>query len=102
MSRITLPVKYSSEAVSTVFDFISRLGVSQSISTATMTVTVYSGNESSPSLTAGSGSISGTKVTSILSGGLLGATYNVQCAITTSLGQTLDIQAFQVISPVAS
>ena len=100
MSRQLLDTKHVGETISQVFDFTSQLAVSETISTATTTATVYSGTDATPSgLISGAASISGAKVTQMLTDGTLGVTYLVVCTITTSTGQTLKLQGFVVITP---
>ena len=103
MKRISIPGKHASETVSQIFDFISLLAVGETLSTASVTATVYSGTDSSPSsIISGSASISGTKVTQLVTGGTLGVTYNLVCTVTTSASQTLTLMGFLVIVPVVN
>ena len=98
--RVQLNAKNAGETVIEVFDFTSQLGSSETISTAVVTATVYSGSDASPSsIISGSAAISGQKVTQKVTAGVEGVTYLLVCAITTSLGQTLDLSAFLPIVP---
>lgn len=100
MSLVILKGKPLGETRNEVFDFISRLAVSETLSTASVTATVYSGTDASPSaIISGSASISGTKVTQKLTGGVLGVAYLIVCTVTTSAGQTLLLQGFLTITP---
>lgn len=100
MSLVILKGKPLGETRNEVFDFISRLAVSETLSTASVAATVYSGTDASPSsVVSGSASISGTKVTQKLTGGVLGVTYLIVCTVTTSAGQTLLLQGFLTITP---
>jgi hypothetical protein len=100
MSRITLEGKHSGETRSQIFDFISRLALAETISTATTTAAVYSGTDASPSsVISGSASISGTQVTQKLTAGTAGVVYLLTCTITTSAGQVLTLNAFLPITP---
>jgi hypothetical protein len=100
MSRITLDGKLAGESVSTVFDFISRLATGETISTATVVASVYSGVDATPSaVISGSASISGTKVTQLVVAGVLGVMYKLVCTITTSASQTLQLSAYLAIVP---
>jgi hypothetical protein len=100
MSRITLEGKLTSETVSTVFDFISRLAVGETISTQVVTASVYSGTDAAPSaIVSGSATASGTQVTQKITAGVLGVMYKLLCTITTSAGQTLSLSAFLAIVP---
>jgi hypothetical protein len=92
MSRVTFPPKLVGETVNLTFDFISRLGSSETISTQSTTCTVYSGVDASPSsVISGAASASGTVVTQGITGGVAGVIYSLKCTITTSLTQTLSM-----------
>jgi hypothetical protein len=100
---ISLKPKRVSETCfgSSPFDFISVLAVSETISTATLTASVYSGNDPAPSaLLSGGGIIQNvTQVAQLFTGGVLGVIYEILCKITTSLGQTLSQVAYLAIIP---
>ena len=92
MTQVVLPLKPQSETSKVTFDFISKLAIGETISTATTTAAVWSGADSVPSsLISGAASISGTKVSQMLTGGVAGTVYKLSCTITTSSGQTLTI-----------
>lgn len=94
MSKLILGGKRASETVIETFDFASLLAVGETLSAAAVTATVYSGTDSSPSsLISGSASISGTKVTQKITAGTAGVVYQLSCAVTTSTGQTLKLDA---------
>lgn len=98
--RVILAPKTTSEGVNVPFDFISRLGSSETISTQVVTCTVWSGVDASPSsMISGSASHSGSVVTQLVIGGVAGVTYYLLCTITTSLGQTLSLAAFLTVLP---
>lgn len=98
--RVILQPKTASEQVRVPFDFISRLGGSETISTQVVTCTVWSGTDPSPSsMISGSASHSGSVVTQLVIGGVAGVTYYLLCRITTSLGQTLDLAGFLTVLP---
>lgn len=100
MSRVGLAGKVASETVSEIFDFTSRLAVGETISTAAVSATVYSGTDGSPAaIISGSASISGAKVTQKVTGGSVGNVYLLKCQITTSTSQTLALSAFLPILP---
>lgn len=99
MSRVIFEPKLSGETVSRVFDFLSRLSVGETISTAVVTAAVHSGVDASPSgLLSGSASISGSQVTQKLTAGTVGVTYLLLCTITTSASKTLQLSAFQSVT----
>lgn len=100
MSRITLEAKQSGETRTEIFDFASRLALAETISTAAVTATVYSGTDASPSaVISGSASISGSQVSQKLTAGTVGVTYLLACTVTTSASQTLIIYAFLAVVP---
>ena len=100
-SRIVLEPKNAAETVSIVFDFASQLAVGETLSSATVTAVVYSGVDSSPSaIISGSAAISGTKITQKVTGGTLGVTYVLTCAVVTSTSQTLQMIGYLVVVPV--
>lgn len=100
MTRITIDGKAAGETRSEIFDFLSQLAVGETLSTASVVATVYSGTDASPSgVISGSASISGSQVSQKLTAGTLGVTYLLVCTVTTSASQTLSISAFLVIVP---
>lgn len=100
MSRVVFQGKVASETINQVFDFTSQLAVSETISTKITTATVYSGTDASPSsVISGAATSSGATVTQALTGGTLGVTYLIVCAITTSASQALRMSGYLVIVP---
>lgn len=78
------------------------MGSSETISTQTVTASVYSGTDASPgSLINGSATASGFVVTQSIAtaGRPVGTVYEVLCTITTSLGQTLLQSGFLALVP---
>jgi hypothetical protein len=100
-TRITLPPKYVGESLNLPpFDFISRLGVTETLVSAVATATVYSGTDPSPgSIISGAAVISGTQVTQKVVGGLLGVIYEILITALTSLGQSLEMSGYLAIVP---
>lgn len=100
MSRDSWQPKQASATKSYIFDFISDLSVGETISGATVTATVWSGTDPSPSsIISGAASISGTQVSQKLTAGVAGNIYAVTCTATTSLSQTLVRSAYLVVGP---
>ena len=100
MSRIILQGKLLGETKTYPFPFISQLAAGETISTAVTTAAVYSGTDASPSsIVSGSATISGQTVTQAITAGTLGVTYLLTCTITTSLSQTLLLEAFLTVTP---
>lgn len=100
-SRTTWDPKRTGESVNLTFDFTSRLASGETISTQVVTASVYTGTDASPSgLISGSASASGAVVTQKITGGVAGVIYYLLCQITTSAGQTLDMEGFlAVVAP---
>ena len=97
-SRVVFATKRVSETKNLTFNFLSNLGVSETISSATVTAAVYSGTDATPSaLIDGVASISGSIVTQSITAGTSGVTYILTCTADTSLGQTLLITAYLTI-----
>lgn len=75
------------------FDYTndSRFATGETIISATVTVTVMNGRDSNASaLLSGPVIISGLTVSQLITGGILGVTYDIKCLATTSSGQVLD------------
>lgn len=84
------------------FPFGGALLLGETIASATITVTVYSGTDGTPQLLkSGSLTISGTSVLQNFSGngGELGVTYNLVCVATTSAGRQLQARGFLALIP---
>lgn len=100
MSRVILEGKPPSEIVNEVFNFTSRLAVSETIGSASTVATVYSGTDSAPSdILYGNPTVSGAQVTQRVGGGTLGVVYQLVCTAVTSTGQQLKLTAFLPIVP---
>ena len=99
MQRVTIPAKNSAETVRQQFDFTSQLGQlsTTTITSATASITVYSGTDPSPLLAAGSTAISGLVVTVPLSSGVPGVIYLVTVTAVASTGDIRSIQGFVAI-----
>jgi len=93
--------KLTTENEQFTFDFSPVLGSTETLSTATCTVTVKSGTDPTPSaIKVGSPSISGTKATQRIYNGLDGVIYRIEMTVTTSLTNVYTIVAdLQVLAP---
>lgn len=97
-NRVEFQPKLSGVTDSYLFDFISALGNGETISTAVITVSVYTGVDAAPSaMLSGASAINGSQVTQKLTGGLPGVIYAVLCTITTSLSRTLQLSGYLAI-----
>lgn len=98
--RVILPAKKLGETVFLAIDFISKLGAGETIVSAVCTCTVYTGNDPSPSaVISGASLISGTIVSQLVTGGVLGTIYEILAKATTSLGQTIELPGFLAVVP---
>lgn len=98
--RTILLPKKQGETVTRPFDFISRLGAGEVLTSAIVLASVYSGTDSNPSaIIYGGASVLGTIVYQGITGGVTGVIYELLCKVTTSLGQTLEMAAFWVVEP---
>ena len=98
--RADIPPKLSGETRTITFDFTSDLAAGETISTETVTASVYSGVDASPSaVISGSASASGVVVSQKVTGGVVGVTYKLLCSITTSAAQTLDKVGLMAVAP---
>lgn len=101
--RIILSGKLSGETTLTTFDFTSRLAATETISSASVVASVYSGTDTTPqAIVSGAPTISGQTVVQKLTAGTEGVTYSVLCSAVTSLGQTVQLSAYLPIVPVTA
>lgn len=100
MQRVLIPAKAAVETVIQPFDFTGLLGQlsSTTLSSATATVTVYSGSDPTPLLTVGAPSISGLVVSVSLSAGTTGVIYLVTVTAVASTGDIRSLQGFVAIA----
>jgi flagellar biosynthesis protein FliR len=101
MNRVIIPPKRLGETVVlNTFNFLSLLAVGETISSATVTATVYTGVDPSPSsMISGSATISGSIVSQKVAGGVLGVVYELLCSAVTSAGQTLLLAGYFAVVP---
>jgi len=84
MSLVTLRDKYEGETTPYKFDFSKDLDDGESLASAVVTASVYSGTDASPSsIVSGAASISGNIVTQTITTGVPGVIYQLTCAVTT-------------------
>lgn len=96
---ISFSPKAPTETAAYVFDFVSSLATGETISTATCTASVFSGLDATPSgIISGVASISGTKATQKLTGGVNGTIYKVMMTITTSTSNTLVLSGYVAVT----
>jgi hypothetical protein len=99
-NRVQLDPKLSTEIRQYSFNFLSKLQSGETISTASCSVSVYSGNDPTPSaIITGAASMNGPVVNQLVSAGVVGTIYEIDCEVTTSLGQTLDLLGYLAVIP---
>lgn len=99
-TRVILDPKKLGEDLDVPVDFISRLAVGETILTATVTASVYSGVDSDPqAMVNGPATINGTVVVQPISGGVLGTTYELLYSVVTSKGQQLELAGYLTVEP---
>lgn len=100
MNLCELAPKLTGETKSYDFNFTSQLALGETISTQTVTATVYSGTDANPSgIISGAASASGAIVSQKITAGEEGVIYRLVCTITTSAGQTLPLAGFLAVVP---
>jgi hypothetical protein len=76
-------------------DFVDLLAQGETITTASWSITVLQGADPAPeAMLSGVASITGTKVSQMLTGGLPSVFYAPVCTVTTSTGQTLELPEY--------
>lgn len=82
------------------WDFSSLLLNGDSVTSATVAATVYSGVDASPSsLINGAATISGNVVSQSITGGVLGVLYELACTALTAQSQTLKLVGCLAVVP---
>ncbi len=87
--RLVKSVKKIGESLDVQFDFISVLAVTETLSTATVTASVFSGVDATPAnIVSGAAVIDGTQVDQKIVAGVAGTIYELLCTVTTSASRT--------------
>ena len=82
------------------FDFSLYMDAGETLLTATVVSSVYSGVDPTPSaIRSGSPVIDGNRVDQMMRGGVEGCVYELLCTATTSLGQTLQQSTYFYVEP---
>jgi hypothetical protein len=98
--RVILSSKKPSEIIIEQVDFISQLGQGETILTAVCTCTVYTGVDANPSaMISGAATFSGTVVSQLVTGGVLGTIYEFLATVTTSLSQKIELAGYLAVIP---
>ena len=99
--RTILDAKEADTPSSALFSFALDLSAGETISTASVAATVYSGTDAAPSaIISGAASISGGEVTQIIIDGTEGVVYLLTCTVTTSAADTLVREAYLAVLSV--
>lgn len=101
MNRPDLGAIHAGETIFATFDFAASLRAGETVSSASASKAVYSG-ESSALLTLGATTVSSPQVRQALSGATEGATFLVTVTALTSLGQILVQSGFLSCVPAAN
>ena len=97
-SRVVLPQKDSQESVNIQFDFTSSLGVGETVGAAVVTSTIYSGTDpAAASMIYGAASVGQRSVWQLISDGVPGCTYLLQCTAVTSTPNSYTISAYLAV-----
>jgi hypothetical protein len=100
---VVLPVKLVGETrffPTNGWDFTSELAVGETIASAAIAVTLFSGSDTNPAaMLSGPSTISGAYVKQLYTAGIAGNIYNLTCKATTSLGQVLELFGWLVVLP---
>lgn len=92
------PPKNIASTISQTFNFSSALAISETIASAVVTATVFSGEDASPaSIIDGIATVSGSTVLQNITAGVVGVVYVLSCAITTSTGQELLLNGYLAV-----
>lgn len=97
-NRIDLPVKHSAESYNVLFNFISQLAGTETISTSNAAQVVYSGNDVGPTLTLSNFSL-GSVVTVTVGAGTPGVIYEVTVSATSNVGNIYIQRALLAVAP---
>lgn len=98
MSFTTFPAKHVSANILLPFDFISVLSSGETLTSAEVTISVHSGvDAAAASMISGAASITGFIVSQLVIDGEIGVIYLLNCAVTTSLGNSLIIRGYLAV-----
>lgn len=97
--RVITPSRSVTEKVRRTFDFTGQLKFGETISSAAMSVTTFSGDDDGPTgILDGSPTIDGAVVTQYDSGGTDGCIYFMTCSATTSLGAVFELGTYIAVA----
>jgi hypothetical protein len=97
-ARVVLEAKWAVDTRQITFDFISQMVTGEVLLSATNSLAVYSGVDLVNSLSfSGPVSITRTQVVQLITGGVVGCTYKLNCRGLTTLGRQTFLNAFLVV-----
>lgn len=102
MRRLEIPSFGIAEKRKVTFPFAMDVPLGVTISSATVTASVYSGTDASPAdIISGSATISGTNVVQLIdaTAAVLGVLYEVLCTATLSDGQKCSLAGYVAVAP---
>jgi len=99
MSRVIVPPKEASKQYTQNIDFSDQMASGETITSTTVSCTVYSGVDPTPSAVLGSTTVSGQTLNQVLTGGVAGVIYQVVLQANTSASQQLIKSFFLAIVP---
>jgi hypothetical protein len=103
MTRVVFEPKPVDETVERIFDFTSRLSEGESLASAVVTVSVFSGVDADPAaILSGSPRFDGLRVIQDFIAGEEGTTYTVKCQAGTCNGQVASLAAYLAIAESAT
>jgi hypothetical protein len=98
--RVVLSPKKLGETKLIPMDFISKLGVGETILSASANIGVYSGTDPSPgAMLLGPIGVSGSIAAQYVTGGVVGTVYELLYTVVTSAGQTLELSGYLSVAP---
>lgn len=84
MSTQIMQTKFETEELTLEFDFLSRMTAGETVTTAAVSSTVWSGVDPVSNLVSGIASVSNNVVSQLITGGLPGVIYKITCSVRTS------------------
>jgi hypothetical protein len=98
--RVVLSPKKVGEDTYVPVDFISRLGIGETLISANVVSSVYTGTDpNAGDLVNGPALINGTVVEQLIDGGIVGVVYELLYTVGTSAGQTLQLAGYFAVIP---
>lgn len=86
MANAPTRIKQAGEARTITFDFASKLNTGDSVASV-----VGNALTAAAGITAGAPTITGNKVTALISSGTADTTYRISCRVLTALGETVEL-----------